>query len=101
MVISDDFWNLSVPLLSGDEMFIKKIKIHNYRCFRDFTMELNQQMNIIVGDNEAGKSTILEALNLALTGYVNERNIRTELSENLFNAEAVKDYLSGIKTDKI
>ena len=63
-------------------------------------MELNQQMNIIVGDNEAGKSTILEALNLALTGYVNERNIRTELSENLFNAEAVKDYLSGIKTDK-
>lgn len=81
-------------------MFIKKIKIHNYRCFQDFTMELNQQMNIIVGDNEAGKSTILEALNLALTGYVNDRNIRTELSENLFNVEAVKDYLSGIETDK-
>ena len=37
-------------------------------------------MNIVVGDNEAGKSTILEAVNLALTGYLNGRNIRNELS---------------------
>lgn len=36
-------------------MFIKKVKIYNYRCYRDFTISLEEKMNIVVGDNEAGK----------------------------------------------
>lgn len=54
-------------------------------------------MNIVVGNNEAGKSTILEAINLAFSGFVNGKNIHNELSENYFNNGAVRDYINEIK----
>jgi putative ATP-dependent endonuclease of OLD family len=77
-------------------MFINKVKIINYRCYKRFSISLEQKMNIVVGDNEAGKSTILEAVNLAMTGYINGRNIRNELSQNLFNADVVREYLDAL-----
>lgn len=43
-------------------MRIEKVKIKNYKLFQDFTMLFNDDLNIIVGDNEAGKSTLLEAI---------------------------------------
>ena len=52
-------------------MYIRKVIIKNYKCFYgSFELELNKGMNIIVGPNEAGKSTILEAINLALSGII-------------------------------
>ena len=51
-------------------MFIRKVKIHNFKCYKDFEITLEEGLNIVVGDNEAGKSTILEAINLALTGII-------------------------------
>ena len=41
-------------------MFIRKVKIHNFKCYRDFEITLEEGLNIVVGDNEAGKSTILD-----------------------------------------
>lgn len=58
----------NMEFLGGNGMFISKMKIHNFKCYRDFEIDLEEGLNIIVGDNEAGKSTILEAINLALTG---------------------------------
>lgn len=41
---------------------IEKIHIENFKCFKgQFELELEQGINILVGNNEAGKSTILEA----------------------------------------
>lgn len=52
-------------------MYIDKIKIVNFKSFEgEFELKLNKDLNIIVGDNEAGKSTILEAINLVLSGLV-------------------------------
>lgn len=62
-------------------MYISKIKIQNYKCYKGtFIIDLKEGLNIIVGDNEAGKSTILEAINLALTGIVNGRSIWNEFA---------------------
>ena len=48
-------------------MAIHKIKIKNFKCFNElFELELNKGLNILVGNNETGKSTILEAIHLAL-----------------------------------
>ena len=63
----------NMEFLGGNGMFISKMKIHNFKCYRDFEIDLEEGLNIIVGDNEAGKSTILEAINLALTGISVER----------------------------
>ena len=78
-------------------MNIKKIKIENYKCFYGkFFLDLNNGINILVGNNEAGKSTILEAVNLALSGIPNGRYLRNELSQYLFNHRAVCQYIDGL-----
>ena len=81
-------------------MVIEKIVIENFKGFRDrFTLSLNKGLNIVVGDNEAGKSTILESINLALTGLYNGRYLQNELSQYLFNNEAVEEYLNSLKEE--
>ena len=44
---------------------LKKLIIKNYRVFEDFSLEFAPGLNILVGDNDAGKTTLLEAVNLA------------------------------------
>ncbi len=79
---------------------IKKIVIQNYKIFSNFDLEFNDGLNIIVGDNEAGKSTILEAVNLALTKRLSGKFIENELSPYIFNAKCVVEYLSALKEKK-
>lgn len=79
------------------ESVIQKLKITNFKSFYGtFEIELNRGINIIVGNNESGKSTILEAIHLALTGLYNGRSIRSEMSSYLFNNQAVEEYLLSL-----
>ena len=78
-------------------MAIKKVKIKNFKCFKGlFEIELNKGLNILVGNNESGKSTILEAIHIALTGMYGGKNIRNELSQYLFNRETVEAYIEAV-----
>jgi len=79
---------------------IKKIHIENYKIFDNFDLELNSGLNIIVGDNEAGKSTILEAVNLAMTKRLNGRPIEYELTPHLFNKDCASNYLVSLENKK-
>lgn len=81
-------------------MYITKIRIHNFkRYYGWFDLELRDGINIIVGKNEVGKSTIIEAVNLALTGFYQGRYVRNDISQYIFNKKAVDEYLDSIKTD--
>lgn len=81
-------------------MYIEKIVINNFKCFEgDFSLNLNDGLNIIVGDNEAGKSTILEAINLSLSGWIYGKYLSTELTQSLFNANVINKYLESLKTE--
>ena len=66
-------------------MNIKKVYIENFKSFRKLELDLNSGINILVGNNEAGKSTILEAIHLALTGLLNGKYLKNDLTEYLFN----------------
>ena len=46
-------------------MFLKSIELHNFRCFSDIKVDFINRMTVIVGNNGAGKSTILEAATIA------------------------------------
>jgi len=70
-------------------MHITRTIIKNYRCLQDSNIELNEKLNILVGDNECGKSTFLQAIQLALTWQLNGRPIQSELHPYLFNSTAV------------
>lgn len=65
--------------------------------FRELDIEFNPDINIIVGDNESGKSTLLEAINLALNGSLNGRSISYEVSQYLFNQSVVKEFVTALK----
>lgn len=57
-------------------------------------------MNIIVGGNEAGKSTLMEAIVLALTGRIHGKSAQEELNPYWFNATLVSDFLQNRKDGK-
>ncbi len=81
-------------------MHIQKVIIKNFKCFEGaFSLGLNKGLNILVGDNEAGKSTILEAVHLALSGWIYGKYLGSELSQSLFNSTVVKKYLESLKTE--
>lgn len=75
---------------------LSKIIIRNYRVFEEFTLEFNPGLNILVGDNDAGKSTLLEAVNLALSSRIRGRPLASELSPYMINQAAAAHYLEGI-----
>lgn len=45
-----------------------KIKLHDFKRFREFMLDVNPDINILIGDNESGKSTILQAIYLVARG---------------------------------
>lgn len=80
-------------------IYVEKLKIHNFKCFEDFEIGFKQSLNIIVGNNEEGKSTILEAIHLALSGMYNGKYLGTELTTSIFNVNAVESYINSLKTE--
>jgi AAA15 family ATPase/GTPase/5S rRNA maturation endonuclease (ribonuclease M5) len=77
---------------------ITKVKINNYKILKEFELKLNSKgLNIVVGNNESGKSTILEAIGLALTKRISGRVIEGEITPHLFNRDVVKKYLKDLK----
>lgn len=81
-------------------MNITKIKINNFKKLKQFEFEPCSGMNILVGNNNEGKSTIFEAIHLALTGYYRGKYIRNCITQDIFNEECVKEYILGINTEK-
>lgn len=77
---------------------ITKVVLKNFRSFRERTIEFADGLNIVVGDNEAGKSTLLEAINLALTRRCNGKLFDTEFSHHFINSEATAQYLRDLRS---
>ena len=80
-------------------MIIKKIKINNFKKFKgETTIEFNEDFNIIIGNNESGKSTILQAIELVLSG--SQSRIDSIGLENIFNNEVIDTFMNGEKEYK-
>lgn len=52
-------------------MYVDKITLENFKAFKKIEINCNQKFNVIVGENNIGKSTIFEALNLWKYAYDN------------------------------
>lgn len=76
---------------------IKKVLVRNYRMLREFELELSPGMNMLVGANDTGKSTLIEAVNLALTGRIDGRSFQNQLSPYLLNLQATREWVDTLK----
>ncbi|MFH6955276.1 ATP-dependent endonuclease [Pseudoalteromonas sp. XMcav1-K] len=47
-------------------MYISQIKIKNFRQFKDFSLILNKGLNLIVGENNAGKTSLIDSIRILL-----------------------------------
>ena len=43
-------------------MYLNKIKISNFTCFKDFEVEFSPRTTLVIGKNGAGKSSLIRAL---------------------------------------
>src|SRR5690349_8001041 len=78
---------------------IGRIEIRGYRVFRRLTLEPDPVLNVIVGDNETGKSTLLEALSLALSGRIDGPWANEELNPYWFNLDDVRGFFKAYEGD--
>ena len=69
---------------------IKTVYIKGFKKFEELTAPFNEHMNILVGDNEAGKSTILEAIKYVL--FQQNKNTDKAFLKDLFNKNEVARF---------
>jgi putative ATP-dependent endonuclease of OLD family len=76
---------------------ITQFKVSGYRLFEELDIKFDSGVNIVVGDNEAGKSTLLEALTLALTGRIEGRYGHDALNPYWFHQPTVRKFYSDLR----
>lgn len=74
---------------------IKKIKLINFKRFENYEIEPNDKINILVGDNELGKSSILEAIDIVASGNI--RRVESLGIDKLLNVKSVEKFNEGIR----
>ncbi|MCX5845605.1 MAG: AAA family ATPase [Deltaproteobacteria bacterium] len=65
-------------------MYVSDIRIQNYRCFNDVSVKFKSGVNVIIGENNAGKTALLKAM-----GLLFDRNSRPRMQ--------VYDFYQGIE----
>jgi putative ATP-dependent endonuclease of OLD family len=74
---------------------ITKIQIKNFRLLKDFSLDLEDELSLIIGKNNTGKTSVLTALDK----FLNQSGLRSITLDD-FNVELKKmllQYLSGSK----
>ena len=62
-------------------MYIKKVKLNNFRNYLNQEIELGSKINVLYGDNAQGKTNIIESIYLSAMG----RSYRTKKEKELIN----------------
>ncbi|MBN1638822.1 MAG: ATP-binding protein [Ignavibacteriales bacterium] len=58
-------------------MILKKLYLENFRGFDKIEVPFNEDLNVIIGKNDVGKSTILEALEI----FFNNETVKIEIED--------------------
>lgn len=59
----------------GDFLYIKNFIIKNFRAIEELNLELDKGLNILIGENNSGKTSVIDGLRLFLEESNNPRDI--------------------------
>ncbi|MDD2358644.1 MAG: AAA family ATPase [Thiovulaceae bacterium] len=74
-------------------MRLAKLELNNFRSYRELNVDFQQDMNVIVGRNDVGKSTIMEALEI----FFNNDLVKIDQSDLNNDAKKSGETLVTIK----
>lgn len=81
------------------EFYLKNITLHNFRRFEDTIYELNPQMNVFIGKNASGKTTVLEAVTVILGAYLSsfKQYVPSRFVQNISDRDVMRKSLQTMK----
>lgn len=59
-------------------MYLSQVQIRSFRLFHDFDLKLNRGLNVLVGENDSGKTALIDAIRYVLGTNSNDRAYITE-----------------------
>ena len=74
---------------------IRRLVLKNFKRFRSLELEFDSELNILVGGNEAGKSSVLQAIDIVLSA--SRSKVDGIGLEALFNADCIAEFLAGAR----
>lgn len=80
-------------------MYLEKLKLHNFRCYEKLEIDFNRQLTVLVGKNGSGKTTVLEAIAIALGTWFVGFNIINAKGINKRTDPLRKAYQIGATDD--
>lgn len=91
--------NLEKSLREKSKMKIKSIHIENFRSAKDLKIDFDDNLNVLVGVNGAGKTTILETLTLCMSWLI--KRIQRQNSAGLMISDSDIRYESSFASVRI
>lgn len=80
-------------------MKIKEIRIKGFKKFKELNVEFNDNISVIVGENESGKSSLLLALDIALNQSIFNRSDSS--LDRYLNKEEVQCFFENPNKDTL
>ena len=78
-------------------MKLKKLEITNFRCFESLSIDLDEQLTVLVAKNGQGKSSVLDAIRIGLWPFVSG----FDLARNPGNEAANNISVDDVRMEKI
>ena len=73
-------------------MKLKKLKLKNFRSYKNLEIDFDDNINVIIGKNDVGKSTVMEALEI----FFNNDLVQIQNNDLNIESESKGDYLVQI-----
>ena len=72
---------------------ISKLVLKNFKRFRTLELDFDPELNILSGGNEAGKSSVLQAIDIVLSA--SRSKVEALGLETLFNMDCIAEFMAG------
>lgn len=82
-----------------EQFYLKNIQLFHFRKFEDVTYELNPRMNVVIGRNASGKTTVLEAATVILGAYLAafKEYVPSRYGHNISDNDVLKKSVRPLK----
>lgn len=78
-------------------MYLERLTIKNYRCIKELSLNFNKGLNVLIGENNAGKTAIVDALRICL-GYGNQkRDLYVSINDFHIDKTVISEELADVE----